>query len=342
MSDLLRGITTGSRAAVRTRIEPPPAHGPRLTDTVGEVLAIDEATVRMSTRTGEVTLRRDLVVAARTIPPKPTRRGAPHRAIGIEDLHLVMTKGQPGSTQAWLGAHEGGWLLRAGGGWTGRSNSALPLGDPGIPLPQAVDAVEAWYTERDLTPLVMLPRPKGAATADDPLGALLLERAWTEDHPADVLTSRTDVLLAGAAPPAPAGLTVRSRDHADETWLAGGSPRLREHLDAAKEVLALPQRQVFLTAVDGEGGTAGVVRVALDDGWAGIFGLYVAPAHRRRGVARWLTQQAAGAALDSGASLTYLQVEPSNPAAQQLYRALGMQQHHDYVYLARPRPRTTA
>ncbi|WEV78086.1 GNAT family N-acetyltransferase [Janibacter cremeus] len=334
MSDLFRGLTSGSRAVVRTRIEPPPADGPQLTDTVGEIAALDEESVRMTTRTGEVTLRRDLVVATRAIPPRPTRRGAPHRAIGIEDLHLVMTKGQPGSTQAWLGEEREGWLLRAGHGWTGRSNSALPLGDPGLPLPDAVDAVDAWYTERDLTPLVMLPRPRGAGTGDDPLGRLLLQRGWTEGHPADVLTGRTDTLLTGSAP-APEGLTLHASEHVDETWLAGSPPRLQQHHDAAREILALPPHQVFLTAQDGEGGTAGVVRVALADGWAGIFGLHVAPGHRRRGVGRWLTLAAARAARESGASLTYLQVEPSNEAAQQLYRGLGMQQHHDYVYLAR-------
>ena len=39
----------------------------------------------------------------------------------------------------------GSWLLRADGGFTGRANSALPLGDPGLPLAGAVDEVEAWY-----------------------------------------------------------------------------------------------------------------------------------------------------------------------------------------------------
>ncbi len=340
MSDLFVGLTTGSRAAVRTRIDPEPAQGPRLTDTVGEILAVDEQTLRMRTRSGEVTLRKDLVVAARAIPPKPTRRGAPHRAIGIEDLHLVMTKGQPGLTQEWLGAPGTGWLLRAGGGWTGRSNSALPVGDPGCPLAEAVDAVESWYEERDLTPLVMLPRPTGAATTDDPLGALLLERGWVEGHPADVLTGRTDTLLTGtpsAAGAPPEGLTLHSSDRPDEAWLTGGSPRLREHLDAARQVLAVPPQQIFLTATDDEGGTVGVVRVAVNDGWAGVYGLHVAPEHRRRGLGRWLTVEAARAASDVGASLTYLQVEPANEAAQQLYRGLGLQQHHDYVYLARTR-----
>jgi hypothetical protein len=39
----------------------------------------------------------------------------------------------------------GEWLLRAAQGFTGRANSALPLGDPGMPLPEAVAAVTDWY-----------------------------------------------------------------------------------------------------------------------------------------------------------------------------------------------------
>lgn len=332
MSGLPPGLTVGSRVAVRSRIAPPPPSGPTLTDTVGELVGIDATHLRIATRTGEVAVARDRVVAARVIPPKPTRRGAPHRAITLEDLHLVMTRGQPGVEESWLGAPGSGWLLRAGLGWTGRSNSALPVGDPGHPLPEAVDAVESWYREHGLTPLVMLPRPPSAATADDPLGALLLERGWVEGNPADVLTSRTDSLLQGAGP-APEGVTLHTSDHADEAWLTGGSPRLLDHLDVARRILALPGRQVFLTARD-EGGVVGVVRVALDDGWAGIFGLHVPPSHRGRGLGRWLTQEAARAALDAGATLTYLQVEPTNEPAQHLYSDLGMTRHSDYVYLA--------
>lgn len=333
MSDLPVGLTTGSRAVVRTRIDPPPTHGPHLTDTVGEVIALDEHRIRVRTRTGEVTLRRDLVVVARVIPPRPTRRGAPHRAVGIEALHRIMTTGQPGLEESWLGAAGEGWLLRAGRGWTGRSNSALPLGDPGLPLTAAVDAVDTWYRERDLTPFVMLPRPVGAATADDPLGELLLDRGWAETHPADVLTGRTDTLLTDPVV-TPAGLTIRRSDHVDEAWLTGGSPRLREHRGTAREILQRPRHQVFLTAQEGEGGPVGVARVAFADGWAGIFGLHVHPTWRGRGVGRWLTQECARAALAARASLTYLQVEPTNEPAQRLHTDLGLRRHHTYVYLA--------
>ena len=42
----------------------------------------------------------------------------------------------------------GEWLLRAAASFTGRANSALPAGDPGRPLPEAVAAVEGWYRRR--------------------------------------------------------------------------------------------------------------------------------------------------------------------------------------------------
>ena len=51
----------------------------------------------------------------------------------------------------------GSWLLRADGGFTGRANSALPLGDPGLPLAGAVDEVEAWYRARGLPPMIVIP-----------------------------------------------------------------------------------------------------------------------------------------------------------------------------------------
>jgi hypothetical protein len=90
----------------------------------------------------------------------------------------------------------GDWLLRAAAGFTGRANSALPLGDPALPLPEAVAAVEDWYRRRDLRPMIVLPQGAGP----DPLPAYLAERSWVpRPGPAFVMTAAVADLPARPA-----------------------------------------------------------------------------------------------------------------------------------------------
>ena len=72
----------------------------------------------------------------------------------------------------------GHWLLRAAESFTGRANSILPLGDPGLPLSEAVAAVEGWCHRRALPPMVVLPGPLQIRSRPDPLEDLLAERGW--------------------------------------------------------------------------------------------------------------------------------------------------------------------
>lgn len=320
--------------AVRTRIpgaDSPERTGPRLTDTVGEVVAVDDDQVTLATRRGEVRLALRDVVAARVIPPRPGRRGAPHRAITVEDLHRVMTKGNPGLEVDWLGEPGRGWMLRAGMGYTGRANSALPLGDPGVPDEVAVQQVVAWYRDRGLVPLLQLPLPLHVDWAEDPFAAGLLGSGWRRLTPTLVMTGRTEGLagLEGGS----AGLRIEEADALTDEWLAVASPVAVAHPEGARAVLSAPQEQVFLLARDEAGLPVGAARVALDDGWAGLFGVHVVPEHRRRGIGAALTAAAGRAALARQVVLTYLQVEADNTAAVTLYRRAGMDTHHHYAYL---------
>lgn len=329
-------LPIGSRVSLRRRLAPEevtPEYS--MTDVTGQLVDADETHLWVETRRGRVQVARADLVAARVVPPRPARRGAPHRAVGIGDLQRIMTKGQPGIEQEWLGEEYHGWLLRSAGRWTGRSNSVLTVGEPGLPLEEAVAAVEHWYADREAPALFMLPRPTGAGAAEDPLGELLLDRGFVESPPVDVLTGRvSDLVVAGGQPP---GLRLTTSPTPDEDWLRGCGPRLQEHLGTARRVLTIPRRQVFLTAHDDEGGVVGVVRVAMDDAWAGVFGLHVAPERRREGIGRWLTREAALAIQAAGTDLVYLQVERDNAPARSLYTALGMEVHHEYTYLRPPR-----
>ena len=63
---------------------------------------------------------------------------------------------EPTAARAWPAALSetlGGWRLHASSGFSGRINSCWPLGSPGMAVPQAVAAVEAWYAARALPPL---------------------------------------------------------------------------------------------------------------------------------------------------------------------------------------------
>src|SRR6185437_11525528 len=56
----------------------------------------------------------------------------------IIDLERMAAAHWRGTEEEWLGD----WLLRAAEGFTGRANSALPLGDPGLPLDATLDGLD--------------------------------------------------------------------------------------------------------------------------------------------------------------------------------------------------------
>ena len=132
------------------------------------------------------------LVAGHRIPAPPQRpRAADVADLVLEDIAAV----------GWQAPDEhrvGGWLLRAAGGFTGRANSVLPLGDPGIPVDEALAAVSAWYAERALPARFQVPLPARAELDD-----ALAERGWTAYNPTDVLVADiSDVLAGNTAEPA--------------------------------------------------------------------------------------------------------------------------------------------
>src|SRR6478735_4587709 len=185
--DWLRGLvcrvltsrSTGVHAATRKLL---PMTAP---DAVGTLVSVDARSLVVDTRRGSVTIERSLVVAAKVVPPRPSRRGAPHLALSVEHLQRVMVQGWAPVEQARLGD----WVLRAAGGFTGRANSVLPLGDPGLPLPAAVARAEDWYAARGLPARFLVAGPVGFAVAEDRLGSLLLGRGYRETDRSVVMTA---------------------------------------------------------------------------------------------------------------------------------------------------------
>lgn len=320
--DLTRTLTVGMRVVVRHRIDG------GFTDALGPLVSADETMLVVQTRRGLVSIARVDVVAAKEVPPAAVRRGAPHLAPSMADLQELMVAGMPPLRSAWLGR----WLLREASGYTGRANSILPLGDPGVPLSEALDFVVSWYADRGQAPLLQVFGPSGFFVADDAVGGAALDAGWTAFQRTLVMTASVDGLAAGGA-----AASASVADRPDDAWWSGAAPREQEHRATAAAIFERVADATYLTLhTDDE--VVAVGRVAFAHAWAGVFSVHVPPAYRRRGLAREVMALAAREAGARGIRSVYLQVSQDNAAAVQLYRSLGFAIHHEYWYLRAPRP----
>jgi ribosomal protein S18 acetylase RimI-like enzyme len=225
----------------------------------------------------------------------------------------------------------GDWLLRAADGFTGRANSALAAGDPGRPLPAAIDAVRAWYAGLGQPAMIAVPLPMAGPAGE--LDGLLDAGGWSRrDGPAIVMTARPEA-IAALAPGAP--LAVRVSGEPGEDWLGMYHYRGQRLPPMARRLLLSAPWQAF-ASVREDGATIAIGRVAADAGWAGITAIETDPRHRRRGLATAVTAALAALAVEQGATGLYLQVEDGNAAARTLYERMGFTGHHRYHYRIAP------
>jgi ribosomal protein S18 acetylase RimI-like enzyme len=251
-------------------------------------------------------------------------------AIAMHDLEQRAALGWRAPDEERLGD----WLLRAAGGFTGRANSALATGDPGLPLDCAAEAVRDWYRSRGLPAMIAVSYPTAQPQAVA-LDRVLAEHGWAvRSGAATVMTARTDQVLAARGPVPP--VRVEMTASPDEAWLARYHYRGQEQLPPiALRVLTSAPWQAFASIRDG-GQAIAIGRVAAAAGWAGLTAIEVHPAHRRRGLARAVTAALAAQASAHRASQLYLQVEDDNAAARTLYRRTGFTDHHGYHYRVTP------
>ncbi|HEY2508028.1 MAG TPA: GNAT family N-acetyltransferase [Streptosporangiaceae bacterium] len=250
--------------------------------------------------------------------------------ISIAELEHAAAPGWRGADEERLGA----WLLRAADGFTGRANSALAAGDPGLPIPVAAERVQAWYDDRDLPAMIAVPYPTGRPDASE-LDGLLAERGWAvRSRPATVMTAQSAVVATRAAA-ASGGVRVRFDDAPDEGWLARYHFRGQALPPMAIRLLTSAPWQAF-ASIRAQGEVIAIGRVAAAAGWAGLTAIEVHPEHRRRGLGLAVTAALVASAADHGVGNVYLQVEDGNRGACALYRGLGFADHHGYHYRVAP------
>ncbi|WP_327268377.1 GNAT family N-acetyltransferase [Streptomyces sp. NBC_01218] len=309
----------GKRVSVRRRFEEG-GPGAAFTDTIGVLTSWDAGVLRITPRSGQgVHIAESSLVAGKVVPPAPARRAGP--AASFAELTRATARAwQPVESEAL-----GDWRLRAAGGFTRRANSVLPLGDPGMPVADALAHATRWYAERGLPAYVQV--GTGAAGAQEALCAGLEEHGWRREVSAEVRIAP----LAPLGDQDPDVSRVVLDRTADARWLERYH---RAGADSAAVLRVLSQGpSVWFATVPGDdpaGAPAAIGRCVVDGRWAGFGAVEVHPEYRRRGLATTVMAALARTALEEGASAAWLQVEEDNTGALALYDRLGFAAHHRY------------
>ena len=319
----------GQRVVVRrlVRGETGPTGGPAFTDLLGVMESWAGGVTTVRAESGEVTeIRLADIVSGKPVPRRPSAR----LRVSAEEAERRANASWPALETEPLGE----WLLRASGGFSSRANSALAAGDPGLPVAEASAAVRGFYGSRGLPAWAQV-------VVESDVHHQLDTAGWVPARPgeADTLFQLGSVARAARLLPAAAGsrFTVSGGTAVTPTWL-DTDHRVRSHGDAAIRVLEGPEQTWFVTvteAANADGPVVGRGRIAgdRDSDWAGITDVWVAPGHRRQGLAHLVLAGLLDWAAERGVTTAYLQVRGDNPGALALYERLGFTTHHAYRYL---------
>lgn len=309
-------LRPGERLVVRYRLPDASA-----TDVLGWLESVDADSVVLSERPGRsVRVDRGSIVAARRVPP--ARGGRDPMRTSAEELQRITLPG-------WVAEQQplGEWTLRAGGGFTGRANSCLAVGDPGVDVAEAAERVVAYALAHHIPPWAQV-------IEDSEPERRLRALGWTDVYvPTDVLVSRLGDLLADDLPDPP----VQLSESLTPPWLEAyqrSRPNAAEPEVLRRILESEPPRAFAGVADDGRPVAIGRGHVAAD--WLGLASIWTDPALRRQGWAGRVMTGLGHWAARLGARNVYLQVAAENEAAHRAYERMGFARHHGYRYLQAP------
>jgi GNAT superfamily N-acetyltransferase len=312
---LVPPATVGDRVVLRTLLPDGSA-----TDVIGWVAAVDSEQVTLEGLQATSTVHRSRVVAARRLPaalggPGPQRTSP-------EELEQISLPG-------WVAHSEplGEWTLRYGGGFTGRANSCLAVGHPGMDVAEAAARIVAFAARHQTQPWAQV-------VAGGDVEHRLRGLGWTEAYVrTDVLAVRLNELL-GAERPDPRVRVLTSLGPGWQDAYQISRPNSAEAAVLHSILDGRPPRA--FAQVEADGDVIAIGRAHVNQSWMGLASLWTVPAHRRRGWATKIMTALGHWAARQGARNVYLQVATENSAAHRAYQRAGFAVHHSYLYLAPP------
>ncbi|MCX6468416.1 MAG: GNAT family N-acetyltransferase [Corynebacteriales bacterium] len=292
-------------------------------DVTGVLVAVPDNGAWAVDRDGEiVSVPAELVMSVRVLSDRPVRNSE------IRALERAAARGWPGFESTTIG----GWFVRAGGGFSRRANSAVPL-ERGATLDGGVvEALSAFYADRDLSARCAVVERLIPSVHVDPdrfeIEAIAMVRS------AEAMDVRRDVEITMTDTPSDAWIHayLGSADRVGSPELVrrvvtasmDGSLGFASVTDA-EEIVAIG-RGAVTTDESFDAGSRGAA-------WNGITCLWTDPRLRGSGVGTAVIDRLLTWGREFGAEQAYLQVETTNTAAIRLYRRLGFIRHHTYGYL---------
>lgn len=246
----------------------------------------------------------------------------------IELSLLQMREVEELSASAWPSLHDqllDGWLVRFGGGYSGRSNSVYPLYPGWMDLDQKIQLCEQLYQQQGLSvrfKLTPASQPAGLDARLEHIGYIL--QSSTSIQLLDLSTWRADYSPA-----------VILSTKIEVEWL--NAYLVLEEVASERQAIATQMLQrvaypyVFASIRDKESIIACGLGV-LTRGAMGLFGIVVHPAYRRRGYGYQIVASLLSWGHDHGAYMAYLQVTVDNLPAIGLYAQMGFREIYQYCY----------
>jgi GNAT superfamily N-acetyltransferase len=285
-------------------------------DVTGVLASSDDDSIVVN-RDGEaVAVPRRLVLALRVLPDRAVRTSE------IRDLETAAAHGWPGTVQETVD----GWMLRAGGGWSRRANSAVPLAFGVTADVATLSVIRRFYDDHGL-----------------PTTVAVVDRVLPDGAVPDGVAGVRVAVMTRDIRPDPCGSTVpvELSSAPGEAWLTtviGHRDEVVDRAVAADVLHAVIDGTVLFATVVADGEVVATGRGAITRSvesaptWLGLSCLWTHPDHRGQGLGTAVITGLMQAAHARGCGRAYLQVEQNNVDAIRLYRRLGFGRHHGYVY----------
>ena len=231
--------------------------------------------------------------------------------------------------QRWLD----GWLLRFSPGKAKRARCINALAVGRLPQAQRLRLALDAYAQAGLPALVRITPFTQPPGLDDWLAA----QGWGALDDTRVMVNPQ--LPIAEPPPLPAGTVWQALDaaaYAEAVGALRGSPPGQRRAHAVRLASSPVAYCGFAIRRDDDGSVLACGQFAREADIVGLYDVHTHPQARGQGLASTLCKRLLSLSALEGATLAYLQVEPSNEAARRIYRRLGFADAYAYHYRQAP------